>query len=65
MIKYDGEILGFRYMMEFNTDQEFEDWLIPKLEKRKFKAFEKRILQKLLGMDKLLDRIKAIEDRLK
>ena len=61
-MKYEGKFLDFNYMIDKNTEQEFEDWLIKKLEKYRFKPMEKRILQRLLGMDKLLERIIALEE---
>jgi hypothetical protein len=59
--EYQGEILGFRYLIDLNDKIELEEFLIAKLEKYQFRLMEKRILQKLLGMDILKERVDQLE----
>lgn len=60
-MKYEGEILGFHYMKEFETKEEFEQWLEAKLIKYRFKNMELKMMRKILGIDDLEQRIKDLE----
>ena len=62
---YTGTIFDFNYMKELNTDEEFETWIKAKLIKYKMNPLKKRIYQYILGMDKLLDRIVVLEEKIK
>jgi len=60
-IHYSGSFLGFEYNIIKQNDADFSLWLETKLERYIFSEIEKEIIKKLLGLDKLEERIIALE----
>lgn len=48
MTKYQGTIFGFNYDIEFDTDEEFANWLFSKLKVHFPAVLWERIISKLL-----------------
>ncbi len=63
--EYTGSIFDFNFIIELGNDEEFETWIKSKLQRYRMNPLEKKIYQHLLGMDKMMDRIIAIEERIK
>lgn len=61
---FTAELFGHKYQMEFDTEAEFEEWLKVKTKKIRITSFEKRVYQHLLGIDKIIDEIKIIKEKL-
>ncbi len=64
-ILYRGSIFGFNYEKELENDLQFELWLEAKLLRYKFKPMELKIINKILGVTDLENRLKTIEEKLK
>lgn len=47
---YHGEIMGFKYSKQFNSDAEFKAWLKPKLERYVLTTPEIEVLKDILGI---------------
>lgn len=63
-IRFTGTILDFNYDIERDSDEDFEEWIKPKLTRYKMDPMEKRIYQHMLGIDEILARILALEKAL-
>lgn len=65
MPEYKGSILGFNYLIEKETDEEFKIWLKAKLKRYVLKDLEKEIVKDLLGVTALKESIILLKGRIK
>ena len=59
--QYWGEIMGFKYSIQKDSDEAFELWLKAKLERYILGELELKMLKEIVGIKGLEDRITTLE----
>jgi len=59
MTRYEGDIFGFHYDVEFKTVEEFEEWLYQKLRTYMFSDITIKVLDKVLNDTDTIKQIKV------
>lgn len=62
---YFGNIMGFSYCMDFDTEEEFKIWLKGRLKEIYFTEPTGSILKELFGIKSLEERILTLEKEIK